>query len=71
MLCFIGLIGSTYYTTCKKHKNYEFCATELKQDNTYKSWDYCNQLNCPIKGDAFHVHHEFIVQMVVFLNLIL
>ena len=45
-----ALLGSTYYSTCKKHKNYEFCATELKQDFTYKKWGYCNQKNCPAKG---------------------
>ena len=42
--------GSSYYSSCKKHKNYEFCATKLKSDDTYETWGKCNQKNCPVKG---------------------
>ena len=37
---------------CQPYKNKYYCATSLKTDGTYATWDYCNGTKCPSKGAA-------------------
>ena len=62
-------LGSVSYNICKQSRSEpgkHWCATVLKPDKTYASWDYCT-VRCPLQGKA--VEEEGGVGMVAFRKL--